>query len=69
MLYSFLYNIDDNKLKQGKFIPGTNIQIKSINDVDPLSYDYVLVLAWNFFDQIKEQNKEHFPNAEFIKLK
>ena len=61
--------IDDNKLKQGKFIPGTNIQIKSINDVDPLNYDYVLVLAWNFFDQIKEQNKELFPNAEFIKLK
>lgn len=63
------FTIDDNNLKQGKFIPGTNIQIKSIEDIDPLNYDYVLVLAWNFFDQIKEQNKKYFPNAEFIKLK
>ena len=63
------FTIDDNKLKQGKFIPETNIQIKSINDVDPLNYDYVLVLAWNFFDQIKEQNKDLFTNAQFIKLK
>ena len=63
------FTIDDNNLKQGKFIPGTNIQIKSIEDIDPLNYDYVLVLAWNFFDQIEEQNKKYFPNAEFIKLK
>ena len=63
------YTIDDNSLKQSKFIPGTNIQIKSVNDIKPINYDYVLVLAWNFFENIKLKNKDTFKNAKFIKLK
>ena len=63
------YTIDDNSLKQSKFIPGTNIQIKSVNDIKPFNYDYVLVLAWNFFENIKLKNKDTFKNAKFIKLK
>ena len=65
----FLFTIDENLLKQNKFIPGTNIEIKDINDVKPDSYDYVLVLAWNFFDSIKLNNKFIFANSKFIKLK
>jgi nucleoside-diphosphate-sugar epimerase/SAM-dependent methyltransferase len=65
----FLFTIDENPLKQSKFIPGTNIEIKDINDVSPGSYDYVLVLAWNFFDSIKSNNKSFFSNGKFIKLK
>ena len=64
-----LFTVDDNSLKQNKFIPGTNIQIKNIDDIKPNSYDYVLVLAWNFFDAIKKNNKQYFKNSEFIKLK
>ncbi len=67
--YSFSYTIDDNLLKQNKYIPGTNIQIKSINSINPKNYDYVLVLAWNFFDTIKESSKNIFVNSKFIKLK
>ena len=63
------YTIDDNSLKQNKFIPGTNIQIKNINDIKPENYDYVLVLAWNFFENIKSKNKDIFDRAKFIKLK
>ena len=63
------YTIDDNSLKQSKFIPGTNIQIKSVKDIKPFNYDYVLVLAWNFFENIKLKNKDTFKNAKFIKLK
>ena len=63
------FTIDDNNLKQSKFIPGTNIQIKSLNSIKPLDYDYVLVLAWNFYEQIKKLNKQHFSKAKFIKLK
>jgi nucleoside-diphosphate-sugar epimerase len=65
----FLITIDENLLKQSKFIPGTNIEIKDINQVKPGSYDYVLVLAWNFFDSIKSNNKSIFSNSKFIKLK
>ena len=63
------YTVDDNSLKQNKFIPGTDIQIKNIEDIKPNSYDYVLVLAWNFFDSIKKNNKKIFSNSKFIKLK
>ena len=48
--------IEDNPLKQGKFLPGVKIPIrdKSYIKVQP---DYLLVLAWNFFDEIKKNNK------------
>ncbi len=61
--------IDDNKIKQEKFIPNTNIQIKSRDDVNVNIYDYVLVLAWNFFESIVKNNKQEFKNSKFIKLK
>jgi hypothetical protein len=69
VIRDFTYTIDENPLKQNKFIPGTDIQIKNIDAVKPAEYDYVLVLAWNFFDLIKKNNKLHFQNSEFIKLK
>ena len=65
----FLFTIDENTLKQNKFIPGTNIQIKNIDNVKKGDYDYILVLAWNFFDLIKKNNKKKFNNSKFIKLK
>jgi len=50
--------IDDNKLKQGLYTPGTNIEIKSINVL--LNYKETekilfVPLAWNFFDEIKSR--------------
>ena len=65
----FKFTIDDNKLKQGKFIPGTGIEIRDINNVKKEEYDYVLVLAWNFFKSIKLNNESNFINSKFIKLK
>ena len=47
--------VEDNDLKHNKFVPGVNIPIKSksfIKDKDNI----LLVLAWNFFDSIKENN-------------
>ena len=49
------YIIEDNKLKHKKFIPGVKIPIYSKNKIlekKPL----VLVLAWNFYDEIKKNN-------------
>tara|TARA_B100001029_G_scaffold106083_1_gene87493 strand:- start:409 stop:2952 length:2544 start_codon:yes stop_codon:yes gene_type:complete len=65
----FRFTIDENPLKQNKFIPETGIQIKNINEIKVEKYNYVLVLAWNFFDVIKNKSKHLFPNSEYIKLK
>ncbi len=58
--------IEDNKLKHGKFIPGVRIPIKSkdkIKDQLPVG----LVLAWNFFEDIKKNNSNLF--NKFINIK
>ena len=47
--------VEDNKLKQGKFLPGMKIPIISKENLKK-KYDYLLVLAWNFFDEIKKNN-------------
>lgn len=49
------YTVDRNPYKQGKFLPGTHIPIfppEKIRDTKP---DYVLILPWNFKDEIMEQ--------------
>jgi nucleoside-diphosphate-sugar epimerase/2-polyprenyl-3-methyl-5-hydroxy-6-metoxy-1,4-benzoquinol methylase len=52
----FNYVIEDNNLKHNKYIPGTKIKIIS---KEKLKYkiDCLIVLAWNFFDEIKKNNK------------
>jgi len=49
--------VEDNKLKQGKILPGMNIPIVS-RSVIKEKPDYALVLAWNFFDEIKKNNSD-----------
>ena len=49
--------IEDNKLKQGKFLPGMKIAIKSKENLKEKT-DYLLVLAWNFFNEIKKNNSD-----------
>ncbi len=63
------FTLDDNLLKHNKFIPGTGIQIKQVSDIKPDDFNYVLVLAWNFFESIKKNNSKIFKNSKFIKLK
>ena len=47
--------VEDNKLKQGKFLPGMKIPIKSKKNLKG-KCDCLLVLAWNYFDEIKKKN-------------
>ena len=58
--------VEDNKLKHGKFVPGVNISIKSKSAIRGKDYT-VLVLAWNFFDEIKKNNKDL--SKDFINIK
>ena len=58
--------IEDNKFKHGKFIPGVNIPIVSKDNIK-VKNPTVLVLAWNFFDEIKKNNTNISNN--FISIK
>ena len=58
--------IEDNKLKHNKFIPGVLIPIKdkkSLKEKNTL----ILVLAWNFYNEIKKNNLSLSNN--FINIK
>ena len=65
------YIIEDNEMKHGKLLPGVRIPIQGKNgSLDENPPDNVLVLAWNFFDYIKENNQELINRGcKFITLK
>ncbi len=65
----FKYIVDDNELKQNLFVPETGIKITKSSSIKPENFDYVLVLAWNFFELIKNQQQKYFSKSKFIKLK
>ena len=49
--------VEDNKLKHGKYLPGMKIPIVSKNKIKTKP-NYALVLAWNFFEEIKKNNRD-----------
>ena len=58
--------VEDNKLKHNKFIPGVKIPIKSKSFIKDKK-NTLLVLAWNFFNDIKKNNNNLSNN--FINIK
>jgi 2-polyprenyl-3-methyl-5-hydroxy-6-metoxy-1,4-benzoquinol methylase/dTDP-4-dehydrorhamnose 3,5-epimerase-like enzyme len=62
------YTVEDNPFKVGKFIPNTNIEIIDTEAAISFNPDLIVVLAWNFFESIKDQNKETFKNSTFVTL-
>ena len=60
------YIVEDNKLKHGKFVPGVRIPIVSKNKFKK-KMSAVIVLAWNFFNDIKKNNSKISEN--FINIK
>ena len=58
--------VEDNKLKHNKFIPGVKIPIKDKKNIKN-SKNTLIVLAWNFYDDIKKNNlklSENFVNIK-----
>ena len=47
--------VEDNKLKHNKFIPGVKIPIKDKSKMKNKK-NTLLVLAWNFYKDIKKNN-------------
>jgi ABC-type Fe3+-hydroxamate transport system substrate-binding protein len=50
--------VDKNELKQGLYSPNTRIPIKPVEAIETEKPDVLFVLAWNFFDEIKEQQAD-----------
>jgi hypothetical protein len=49
------FTVDRNPYKQGKFLPGTHIPIFPVEKIDEAKPDYLLILPWNFKDEIIRQ--------------
>jgi nucleoside-diphosphate-sugar epimerase len=60
------YIVEDNKLKHNKFIPGVKILIKNKSQIKNKN-NVVVVLAWNFFNDIKKNNLQL--SNKFINIK
>ena len=58
--------VEDNKLKHKKFVPGVKIPIYSKKKISSKK-SIILVLAWNFYDEIKKDNQNLSEN--FISIK
>jgi len=49
------FTVDRNHYKQGKYLPGTHIPIHAPDRIREARPDYVLILPWNFKDEIMRQ--------------
>jgi len=58
--------VEDNRLKHGKYVPGVKIPIKSKDEVEDKN-NIILVLAWNFYNEIKKNNINL--SKEFLNIK
>ena len=58
--------IEDNRLKQGKYLPGLKIPIINNNKKIAAS-SCLIVLAWNFYNEIKKKNKYKYKKIINIK--
>ncbi len=60
------YIVEDNKLKHNKFVPGVKIPIKSKDKIKNKN-NTIVVLAWNFYQDIKKNNSNLSNNIINIK--
>ncbi len=58
--------VEDNKLKHNKFVPGVNIPIKNKSQIKDKK-NTLIVLAWNFYKDIKKNNSSLSENIINIK--
>ncbi|HUD44032.1 MAG TPA: class I SAM-dependent methyltransferase [Patescibacteria group bacterium] len=59
----FDYFVDSTSYKQGRFTPGKHIPIFEEGKIFQTKPDYILILAWNFAEEIAKKNKEYLKNG------
>jgi hypothetical protein len=57
------YIIDDSPPKQGFYTPGSHIKIVDNKILNNNSYDYILLFAWAFLDEIVKKNMKFLVNG------
>jgi hypothetical protein len=62
------YIVDDTSIKQGKFVPGTGIEIVSREKLKTNPVNYIIILAHNFSEYIIKSLKQDGYNGKFIIL-
>ena len=55
----FEFVVDRSPVKQGRYMPGVHLEIVSPERLLETMPEYMLVLAWNFADEIMEQQAEY----------
>jgi hypothetical protein len=53
------FTVDKNPLKVGQFTPGMHIPVLGVSALLEQQPDYVLILAWNFAEEIMSQQEEY----------
>jgi hypothetical protein len=49
------FSVDRNPFKHGKFLPGTHIPIRPVEELEAAQPDYVLIMPWNLREEISAQ--------------
>lgn len=63
-LISFV--VDASPHKQGKFLPGSRIPVLSLEHLQKLDPDYVIIFPWNIKKEIIGQLKDKFQKTKFV---
>jgi SAM-dependent methyltransferase len=62
--------VEDNQLKHNRIVPGVKIPIFPKDKIKEINPDFVVVMAWNFFDEIKKNNTALIERGiKFINIK
>jgi hypothetical protein len=51
--------VDRNTRKQGRYVPGVRLPIEAPARILETQPDYVLILPWNFKEEIMDQQSEY----------
>lgn len=66
----FTYIVEDNPLKHNRIVPGVKIPIFPKSKIKEVTPDIIIVMAWNFFDEIKKNNSDIINQGiQFINIK